>query len=301
MSINTFVYEIPEKYKLIVVSDLFEEQYVGGAELTISAILEKCPYLYYKINSKLVTPELIEKNKNKYWLIGNRSQMSRESIITLVIEKINFSIIECDQFYCRFRSKYLHKQNDNVECNCSKTEHGKLVYGFFKAAQHIFFMSDGQRKTFISEFPKMATWPENKLLIQGSTFSGQALERLTNLFKNKNTNNGKWAVQAGASWIKNQKGIEEYCKMNHIQYDLIGGLTPEKFLNKLSEYKGLIAHPLDLDTNPRIVIEACLLGLNIDLNDNVQTKNDEWLKLPPLELIDYLKKQQNYIWSFIKL
>ena len=82
----------------------------------------------------------------------------------------------------------------------------------------------------------------------------------------------------GGSWIKNQQNVEMYLKQKKIRYDVIGGLPYEEFLQTLSNYHGLCFHPLGFDTCPRIVIEAKVMGLELDLNDNVQHKDEKWFK-----------------------
>jgi release factor glutamine methyltransferase len=42
------------------------------------------------------------------------------------------------------------------------------------------------------------------------------------------------------------------------------------FLKELAKVDGFIFHPEDKDTCPRIVIESAILGLELDLNENVQ-------------------------------
>ena len=60
------------KEEIILVCDFFENQYVGGAELTTSAITESGEdYKINPINSHKITIDFVEKNKNKKWIIGN--------------------------------------------------------------------------------------------------------------------------------------------------------------------------------------------------------------------------------------
>jgi hypothetical protein len=298
----SFIYKVPKETEIIVIADFFDHQIVGGAELTTAAILEKCPYKYFQINAESVTPNLIEKYKDKYWLIGNCAKLSRDSIITFVTEKVRYSKVECDYLYCRYRSSHLHKIQTGQVCDCHKNNYGKFVYGFYKNAEHVFFMSTGQLNEYKRLFPTMNNWHENKLLVQGSTFSYSGLEYLDSLRTQRELNghNNKWAILKGGSWIKNQEAIELYAKQNNLKYELIGGLPPKEFLKKLSEFEGILFFPKGFDTAPRIVIESAAIGLKLDLNENVQIKGEKWLEKPPVELIGYLRDTKDLIWRTIK-
>lgn len=295
-----FVYNIPKDVKIIFVADFFSEQLTGGAELTTAAIIEKCPYKYFKINSEHVNQELIEKNKDKYWIIGNCANLSHDSIRTLVADKLKYSIIAYDYFYCKYRSSYFHKMKTGQDCDCHKNQYGKFVYGFYKNAQNVFFMSSGQMNEWKKLFPTMINW-EDRLFVQGSTFSDISLDYLKELYIYKKQNNKKWAVLKGGSWIKNQDETEQYCKQNYIDYELIGGLDPDSFLKNLSNFYGFVFLPKFFDTDPRVIYEALCLGLKVIMNDNVQTKHENFLKKHPLDLIDYLRTRQSYIWEKIKI
>lgn len=284
--------------QIIVVADMFAGQYAGGAELTMDAILKSCPYEVLKINCQQVSYDFIENNKEKFWLLGNMGSLTKDHKVHIATT-CNYSIIECDYMYCQYRSSHLHKLQENKNCDCHKTEHGKLAKGLFKRASAVFFMSQGQLDVYKNLFPHMASWGQEKLIIQGSTFSKNTLNHLKKLAEQNPTKNGKWFIQGGAntSWIKDTQGCVDYCKKNNLQYDIVGGLKPKEFLQELAKYKGLIFLPKGFDTNPRITIEAKLLGLELILNDNVQQKNDDWFQLPKQDLFQYLGNLPNKFWS----
>jgi len=296
------VYYIPKGTKIIFINDVFAEDYLGGAELTFQAIIDKCPQKYFKIRSPLLNPDLIQQGKECYWILCNFSGVSRDTIIELVLSGVKYSIIECDYKYCRFRSKHLHKIQTKQKCDCHQTDQGRFVQGFFKRSQHVFFMSQGQLDEYYRLFPNMKNWgSENKLIVQGSTFDKETLDYLDDLYKNKKGHNNKWVVLGGGTWIKNQQETENFCKKNKIQYEIIGGMPYKQFVQKLSEYKGLVLRPAGYDTSPRITIEAKLLGLELNLNDNVQHKYDDWFNADRETLLETLKERPDNFWKSLKL
>ena len=286
-------------HDLIVVADFFMNQFMyGGAELTMQAILKTAPKNtnITRINSCNVNYDFIEKNKNKNWLLGNIGQLNHDNKIHIATS-CNYSIIECDYAYCLYRSSHLHKLKTGNECDCNTTDVGRFIYGFFRRAKSVHFMSQGQLNEYFRLFPNMQAWPNGKLVVQGSTFLPETLDKLTGLFHATKQVTPVWAVLGGGSWIKNQVETETYCKKNKIAYELIGGLTPEEFLPVLSKFKGLVFHPMGFDTAPRLTIESKLLGLELDLNENVQHKNEKWFTGNREECLEHLKELPEKFWK----
>jgi len=290
------IFYIPEKTQYVVVADLFVEDYVGGAELTLEAILEGCPEQYIKIHSSSLTPDLIKKYNNKHWILGNFSGVSQESLIELVLSKVKYTIIECDYKYCSYRSSHLHKLQTGHECDCHKQKIGKFIRTFFQKANKVFFMSEGQMNEYIKLFPQ---FNNDNFLLQTSTFEQKTLDHLKQLreLRNANGHNNKFAILKGGSWIKAEKETVDWALQNQIQFDLIGGFKPEQFLSELSKYRGLVFKPAGFDTAPRLVIEAKLLGLELILNDNVQHKDEAWFTSDIENCEKYLKTRVEYFWS----
>lgn len=295
------VYNISKEYKYVIVSDMYSSDYSGGAELTLEAILLKCPDKYIKLYCDQITEQLISNNKDKHWIIANHSRLPKEMMIELATSGVAYSVIACDYFYCKYRSSHLHELTTKTPCDCHMTDQGKFILGFHKRAQKVFFMSDGHLNEHKRLFPTMNNWPSNKLIAQGSTFDDATLEMLNNLGAQYPVKNGKWAIQGGSntSWIKNTDGCVQYCVQNKLPYEIIGGLSPKDFLHKLVQYQGLIFVPKGFDTNPRITIEARLLGLELVLGDLCQNKNDNWFNLPIEQLYHYLENRANTFWVHI--
>lgn len=289
------VFYIPPKTDYIVVSDMFAEDYSGGAELTLEAIIEKAPGSVFKLHSMLMTPELVEANKDKTWILGNFTRASKSSLIELVASGVRYSIIECDYKYCRLRSSHLHKLQEGKDCDCHTQQHGIFVRGFYQRADKVFFMSEAQMNEYIRLFPQAK--PQN-FHVQTSTFSDRTLARLTELRKLRESRepNDCWAIMSGGSWIKAERQTIEWCESKGMKYELIGGLTPESFLEKLSTMKGLVFRPAGYDTCPRLVIEAKLLGLELELNDNVQHKDEEWFAGSIEQAEAYLSTRTDFFW-----
>ena len=51
--------KIPPEAKVVFVSDMFVEDYVGGAELTSEALIQSSPFPVYKLRPRIVTGKQI--------------------------------------------------------------------------------------------------------------------------------------------------------------------------------------------------------------------------------------------------
>ena len=71
----------------------------------------------------------------------------------------------------------------------------------------------------------------------------------------------------------------------------------QQFLEKMAESKGLCFKPTGLDTCPRMVIEAKLLDCELDLNDLVQHRDEEWFSKSYEEIVEYLKSRPAFFWN----
>ena len=78
----------------------------------------------------------------------------------------------------------------------------------------------------------------------------------------------------------------------------MNGLKPEEFLEKLAQAKGLCFKPGGVDTCPRLVIEAKLLGCELELNDNVQHATEPWFESTASDnIVEYLLSRPAFFWE----
>lgn len=260
---------IPEKYNTVIICDYFIEDYQGGAELTTEALLSRIETQtnnsVFRVKSREASEELIEKYKDKTWIIGNFSEIQKECLFALVRNNCNFHIIEYDYKFCQYRAPASH------ECECIHNDHGLLISNFYKRAKSIWFMSQDQMNIHDSYYGIKNIGNSHVL---GSLWEESTLDYLFDL-RSRRKDNGKYAILGGGSWIKNQEETEKYLANKNVEYDVVGDLDYSSFVQKLSNYTGLCFHPAAHDTCPRIVIEAKIFGLELDLNDYVQGMN-EW-------------------------
>jgi len=138
--------------QVIFVADLFVEDYVGGAELTSEALISECPFKIEKIKSQQVTMDLLQQGVGKYWIFGNFSALNPQ-LIPSIIANLQYSILEYDYKYCRYRSPEKHKASTGSPCDCHTQVNGKLISAFFHGANSLWWMSESQKNWYLQLFP----------------------------------------------------------------------------------------------------------------------------------------------------
>ena len=289
---------IPNEAKIIFVADLFAEDYVGGAELTTQALIDECPLPYVKIRSKELNMDLLSQGVNKFWIFGNFAQINVELIPT-IIGNLEYSILEYDYKYCKYRSPEKHFEKLGTPCDCQNQINGKLISAFYFGAKCLWWMSELQKQKYFTMFPFLS---EKDNVVLSSVFSKNTLESIKWLQKRlSSSKKNNWIVLGSDSWVKGAKNAEDWCKENDKSYEVVWNLPYGQMLDKLAKAEGFVYLPAGADTCPRMVIEAKLLGCKLHLNDNVQHKDEEWFATDNIEEIEeYLFAAPALFWNGIK-
>jgi glycosyltransferase involved in cell wall biosynthesis len=290
--------------KVIFVADVFAEQYSGGAELTTDAIIQKCQHKYQKIMAKDLSIELLEQGHRAFWVFGNFATMNLDLIPTIVAN-MKYCILEYDYKYCKYRSPEKHLAAESAACNCHEEMHGKLISALYFGAKSIFWMSEAQMHNYFEKFPFLQNsdahgqGPQNTVL--SSVFDDNFFVSVKKLRHEAEKNERKgWIVLGSSSWIKGADQAEAWCKENEKEYEVVWGLPYDELLKKMSVSEGFVYLPLGMDTCPRMVIEAKLLGCKLQINENVQHAKEEWFDTDDiLSIEEYLYGSRDLFWSSV--
>jgi len=286
---------IPDDTEVIFVSDFFVEHVLGGAELSSEALIESSPFKVHKLISSDVTVEVLNQHSDKYWIFGNYVKMDL-NLIPSIIANINYSIIEYDYKFCRYRSPEKHAL-ESGSCNCENDIHGKMISAFMHGSKSLWWMSEKQKDLYVTKFPFLS---DNDNTVLSSIFS-ESFFMMVDYLKHKNsgTDRSKWLVLGSTSWVKGTDNAVQYAIDNDLDYELIQNLQYDDMLEKLSTAKGLVFLPAGGDTCPRIVIEAKILGCELVLNENVQHKDELWFNSGISDLVSYLHAARERFWGGI--
>ena len=290
--------KIPEEAEIVFVADLFQEDYVGGAELTTEALIESCPLKVFKIKCKDLTLDTMESGHKKYWIFGNFYNLNHELIPTIVAN-LNYSILEYDYKFCKYRSIEKHKAIEGKDCDCQNSMYGKMISAFMHGSKSLWWMSENQEKTYYETFPFLA---ESDSVVLSSVFNDTffvALKLLKEKYKNAERNG--WLVLGSTSWIKGYQQAEQWCKDNNKEYEVLWDIPYEEVLEKMAQAEGFVYLPQGGDTCPRMVIEAKLLGCKLHINDDVQHAKEIWFDTDDLfDTEAYLYAARERFWSSIQ-
>jgi len=281
----------------IFVSDFFADQLPGGAEMSLEALMKKCPADHYiKVNSVNVSEKLLEVYKNSKWVFGNIANISDDLLAVITTCGIEYTFVEFDYKFCEYRNPLLYEHLEDEKCEYSGTLRGQLITEFVNNSKNTFFMSEEQKNVYAES---LAGLDEDKLAVLSSIFDDGFFETIEALRQNQNgSSRNKWLVLGSRSWVKGSAESEKWCKDHNLDYEVVSGLGHEDLLKKMSSAKGVCFKPTGLDTCPRFVIEAKLLGCELKLNENVQHSNEGWFATDDVsETITYLKGRPNEFWS----
>ena len=295
-SIFTKIVNIPDDVDVIFVSDMFVEDYVGGAELTSQALIDSSPFRIHKLHSELVTPQLIRDYRDKFWIFGNFANLLRNPFILHDISTtLKYTVLEYDYKYCKYRSPEKCEAMTKTPCRCHNESIGRLVHQFYQYSIGMWWMSRAQFNKYIQVFPSLAS---HKNTVLSSVFDVKTLTLIDKLQEqHKDRERSGWIVLGSNSWVKGYDEAVQWCKAHDKSYEVVWNLPYEQLLNKLAASEGFVYLPAGADTCPRMVIEAKLLGCKLILNNNVQHAVEPWFDGTPNELTQYLKKAPGIFWN----
>jgi len=174
-----------------------------------------------------------------------------------------------------------------------------MISAFYFGAKSLWWMSEKQKDFYHSLFPFLS---EKSNTVLSSVFDDEFFV-MTKLLRSKERPGpgpAGWIVLGSTSWIKGVSDAEQWCKDNNHDYEVVWGLPYDEVLEKLAAAEGFVYLPLGMDTCPRMVIEAKLLGCKLELNDDVQHKDEEWFATDNIEEIEeYLYGSRELFWRHI--
>lgn len=277
----------------VFVSDMFASEFQGGAELSLQTLINSCPSSSVAIKANAVNEHFLDTWKESKWIFTNMTAMDPDITTMLKEKEIVYSFVEYDYKMCKHRNPALYEFVEGEACDYAQTGLATIIKDFMMNAQSVFFMAKQQRDIYFEHFPELK---EKNTHILSSLFEDQHLDYIQKL-GTKHYDKKKWLVLDSNSWVKGVAASEKWCKDNKLEYDLVGGLSYDEFLKQLRRAKGVCFKPDGLDTCPRFIIEAKLLGCELELNDKVQHAGEEWFNLDAEDMVKYLKSRKDYFWQ----
>jgi len=273
--------------ELVVVSDNFYPDYTGGAEMTTEAILEGFDGTIKRIKSKDVNYLTIAMNRKKLWLFTNIDKIDK-SLLGVIAKNLTYFTIEYDFKFCKLRSPDKHIYLDRSK----PTPIGSIV-NFIDDAKGVFFMSHEQMLETINHVGRAYRAPA---FVIGSCFRKETLNHIETLCTQEHERTNKWLIFYGESWVKGTNTATERAVSRGYEYEFVEKMKHRDVLAKLRKSHGLVYTPNGGDTCPRLVIEAKLLGCELELNENVMHKDEPWFNQDANQVMNYLRMRPAVFW-----
>lgn len=283
--------------KIFFVSDFFLNQSGGGAERCDDVLLRELlnkkyndfeQFMTVSLNSRALTPEIINKNLETTFFISNFKLLSEESKIKMINDNIDYIIIEHDH-------KYLRSDNPLTHENLLSNESGLQNASFYKNARAVLCQS-----TYATEILYKNLLLTNLINLRGNLWSNEDISLLRSVLQNAKSigeRRSRWSVLNSKNKNKGVPETIKYCIDKGIDFDLIGHQDYQEFIRQISNTDGVIFFPSWVETFNRFLIEARILNCKVMSNNHVGCINDGWMKYKGEDLLHQVEIMKSRIFN----
>lgn len=282
--------------KYIFISDFFENEVNGGAEL-YDANLRKLLNSEYETKKCIqVNFPFLEKNKQNRFIISNFINLQPEAKKYL-IDNCNYIIIEHDH-------KYLKTRDPSIFKDYVAPKDYIINYDFYAAAKSVVCQTE-LHATVVRKNLGLS----NIVNFGGSIWSYDELDFLELQLENGHQLIESYAYQLSTMPNKGSESTRIWCEQNKLSQK--GHIIPtnpiqpcewKEFIKQLNKSTIFVFFPTVLETCSRVSVEARMLGLKVIGNNNISALKEDWFKkYKGKELIDYFRNKNKSIPEFINL
>ena len=268
--------------KFIFIADFFVEHILGGGELNNEECIEILISKNHSVNkmqSHLITPSFINKNKTSNFIIANFINLRLECIEALL--ETNYIIYEHDH-------KYLKARNPALYENFKAPKKDIINLDFYKNAKAVLCQSQ-----FHLDIIKQNTNLSNLVNLSGNIWSASALQMIEEISKNPKSK--KCSIMDSAIPHKNTRDAVNLCIAKNMEYDLIQKPVYSEFLAALGTNEKFVFLPQTPETLSRVAVEARMMNMSLITNNMVGASKEPWFKFKGKELIDLVYEMRERI------
>ena len=273
--------------KVILISDFFIDDFVGGAALNDEEIygLLSERFDVQKIKSRYLYEGFIQENLDSFFVISNFFGIN-PFIRNLIQSKCKY-ILYCHDY------KFVQHTNPAAYPNFLVPTNELINVNFHRDAHRIICQTQFQKDIY----DRNLKFPEKTVSFSGNLWSKEHLKHLGNLSRVEK--NDKCAIVDSKYPQKGVKESVQYCEENNLEYDIIGDPDYSKFLELLSLYSTLVFHPSTPETCCRVVLEAKMMGLKVTTNKLIGASYEDWYNLNGIDLVDRMINKRETFADFI--
>jgi len=274
--------------KIILISDFFIDDFVGGAALNDEEIYKLLSKRFdvQKIKSRYLYEGFVLENFDSLFIISNFFGIPFP--IRNLIKKECRYILYCHDY------KFVKHTNPAVFPDFKVPPDQLINVDFHLAAHKIVCQSQFQKDIYDKNLKR----PDKTVNFSGNLWSEEHLKLLEVLAGVEKK--PKCAIIHSEYPQKGVKESIQYCKDKELEYDVIGDPDYSKFLEILSLYSTLVFHPTTPETFCRIAIEAKMMGLVVVTNKLVGASYEPWYNLNGKEMINFMRKKRKGFREFMR-
>ena len=283
--------------RVVFVCDNFADKFIGGAELSLQAHIDTCPFPFTLVKSAEFNPKKFNPKKDLL-VFGNYANLDREHFGDIAT-RFKYVIEECDYKYCKYRSSHKHRAMESKDCDCHLTAYGLDIFAFMRGAAWMFWKSERQRYEYTRLFGDPAgVWPDEfGGTIVGGVFSDEILDYILSL-KETPKQDRAFVLYSG-SWIKGYNNAATYCRTNGLKQHTVGNIPYRDCLKEMATCSTLVYLPNGFDVSCRMVTEAKILGLKIITNNLVQHVTEPWFTGSDEDRVAFLRSRNPEFWRVV--
>ena len=265
--------------KVAFVSDFFDNQLLGGAELNDGVLIK---HLQKKFSVKSIKSTECKKSDlegSDFVIVSNFVGLHPE-LRQFIVSNKPYIIYEHDH-------KYVSNRDPSKFKDFVIPQEYLVNQDFYAQAKKVICLSSSQ-VDIIEKNLKISNL-EN---ISCSLWSAERLDLLEGL--SETVKNDKFAIMNSSNPIKNTKLAQQVCVKNNLKYDLIKSDDQIEFLKILSSYKGLVFIPGVLESLSRLVTEAKMMNCKILTTPKMLgAAYEDWFDLSGKDLISVIRENVN--------
>jgi hypothetical protein len=268
--------------KIVFIADFFVEQVLGGGELNNEEcinILKNKNFDVIKIQSHLVTPDLLNTNKDNKFIVANFINLTEEC--KNLLQTLQYVIYEHDH-------KYLKTRNPQNYENFKAPPDQIINYDFYKNSQAVLCQSG-----FHLSIVEKNLGLDNIVNLSGNLWTLDTLDLMKELCAKDKLD--KCSVLQSPIAHKNTRQAVRFCEYKKRDYELVASAKHEEFLDKISNNKTFVFFPKTPETLSRVVVEARMMGMSVITNKLVGAAQEAWYAHKGLQLIEEITQMRERI------
>ncbi len=278
--------------RIIFVADKFYQDFAGGSEQSLQAIINSSPVSTLIVRS--YDFRVNDFDSNDFFIFGNFSDIP-VTTLERISKKLSYAVIESDYKYCIERSPERHEAVYGVKCNCEKNGYGERIVDFYFGAKALFWKTNKHMNHHLEKFPKLR---DKNNVVLSVTYTDDELSYLRSLQWPAFLRSG-YAVFKTQNWIKGYTDSVDYCSEKKLRMVDIERKSWHNTMKILSRCKGLVFLPRSLESCSRVCIEAKILGCEVITNKNVPVTDEHWFNYDKSLIIDFLRGRTKVFWDII--